>query len=395
MALSASQPEKPGGADSKESREYNRLHRRMAVVDFLLGLSLMGLLLATGWTSTLRDWAYQASGQRYALAVFLYVALLTLAGKLFGLPLDYYGFRIEHRYELSNQNASSWFFDQAKSWIIGLLLATIVVELVYRAIRLSPEWWWILAWAVFVILAVVFAQIAPVVLFPLFYKFEPLENDELRQRLLRLSERAGTRVRGVYEWNLSAKSKKANAALTGLGRTRRIILSDTLLENYSAEEIEAVLAHELGHHVHKHVPRGIAVQMVVTFFGFWLTASVLRYSVQELRWFESLSDFANLPLLALLSTLISFLLLPALNAYSRHNERQADMFCFRSIPTVVPFISSMDKLAEQNLSERYPSRFVELFFHSHPAISRRIAAARAFAAAHPLAPGGESNPSKP
>jgi STE24 endopeptidase len=222
------------------------------------------------------------------------------------------------------------------------------------------------------------AQIAPVVLFPLFYKFHPLENEDLRERLVRLSEKAGTRVRGVYEWKLSEKSRKANAALTGLGRTRRIILADTLLENYSPEEIESILAHELGHHVHRHIVKGIAVQVVITFFGFWATAALLRYAVEQQHMFETLSDFANLPLLALVSTVMSLALMPALNAYSRHNERQADLYALQSIPDVAPFISSMEKLAQQNLAERRPSKFVEWLFHSHPATWRRIRAAELF-----------------
>ena len=176
-----------------------------------------------------------------------------------------------------------------------------------------------------------FAQIAPVVLFPLFYKFKPLENDALRTRLLRLSDRAGTHVREVYEWELSEKSKKANAALAGLGATRRIILADTLLQNYSDDEIESVLAHELGHHVHKHIMKGIAVEVVVSFFGFWITAEILRYAVER-GMFESLHDFANLPLLVLASTVMSFLLMPLMNAYSRSKEREADRYASSRSP---------------------------------------------------------------
>ena len=231
----------------------------------------------------------------------------------------------------------------------------------------------------FICLFVFFAQIAPVVLFPLFYKFKPLENEDLKSRLVKLSERAGTRVRGVYEWKLSEKSKKANAALTGLGQTRRIILADTLLENYSPEEIEAVLAHELGHHVHRHIVKSIFVQAAVTLVGFWAANAVLRYAVEDRHMFDSLSDFANLPLLALVSTVLSFVLMPALNAYSRSKEREADRYCFQSIPDIEPFITSMNKLAEQNLAERTPSRVVEWFFHSHPAISKRVAAAEQWA----------------
>jgi STE24 endopeptidase len=230
---------------------------------------------------------------------------------------------------------------------------------------------------------VLLAQLAPVVLFPVFYKFAPLENEELKERLVRLGERAGTRVRGVYQWKLSEKSKKANAALTGLGNTRRIILADTLLANYSTDEIEAVLAHELGHHVHRHIFKSILVQAGITFVGFWAGNLVLHYAVDRLHIFETLSDFADLPLLMLVVTVLSLLVLPLLNAYSRFNERQADLYAFRSIATVTPFISAMNKLAEQNLAERSPSKWVEWLFHSHPAISRRVAAAETWAKVQP------------
>src|SRR5262249_25889003 len=158
---------------------------------------------------------------------------------------DVYGFRLEHRFNLSNQRLGSWIKDEIKGWLLGLVLGTILSEIVYALIRISPEYWWLIAWIIFIALFVFFAQIAPVVLFRLFYKFAPLQNEELKARLVRLGERAGTRVRGVYEWKLSEKSRKANAALTGLGNTRRIILADTLLQNYSHDEIEAVLAREI------------------------------------------------------------------------------------------------------------------------------------------------------
>ncbi|MGB9235622.1 MAG: M48 family metallopeptidase [Terriglobales bacterium] len=368
-------------ADSAESRHYNRIKRWMSMGDFALGLGLLIVLLATGWTGTLRDLAYRGASQNYTLAVSLYVLMLMLISKAIGLPLDYYGFRLEHRFHLSSQKLRSWLWDEFKSLLIGLVMATIVVELIYFLLRQVPQHWWLIAWALFLGLIVLLAQLAPVVLFPIFYKFEPLENEELKRRLIVLSERAGTRVRGVYRWHLSEKSKKANAALTGLGATRRIILADTLLENYSDDEIEAVLAHELGHHVHRHILKSILVQAGITFVGFWLANEVLRYAVERRNLFETMSDFANLPLLILVSTVLSFLLLPALNAYSRFNERQADRYCFQSVASVEPFISSMNKLAEQNLAERVPSRWVEWFFHSHPAIAKRVAAAEVWAQA--------------
>jgi STE24 endopeptidase len=192
-------------------------------------------------------------------------------------------------------------------------------------------------------------------------------------------------VRGVYRWKLSEKSKKANAALTGLGATRRIILADTLLDNYTPDEIEAVLAHELGHHVHRHILKSILVQAGITLLGFWAANFTLHYAIDR-HLFEEMSDFANFPLLALVSVGLSFLLMPALNAYSRFNERQADRYAFESITTVAPFISSMNKLAAQNLAEKTPSKWVEWFFHSHPAISRRLSAAEEWSRKQKLDP---------
>jgi STE24 endopeptidase len=370
-------------ADSPETRRYNRIRRWLGISDFVLGLILLFVLLATGWTGALRDLAYSAGFQNYTFAVFLYVVMLMAIGKLLGLGLDYYGFRLEHRFQLSNQQLRAWIWDEFKGFLVGVILAAIITELLYFIIREAPRRWWLLAWAAFLGLFVLLAQLAPVVLFPIFYKFEPLADQGLKERLVKLSERAGTRVRGVYKWHLSEKSKKANAALTGLGNTRRIILADTLLDGYSPDEIEAILAHELGHHVHRHIFKSILVQASVTLLGFWVANSALHYAIERRHMFETLSDFANLPLLALVSTVLGFLLLPALNAYSRFNERQADRYAFRSIASIEPFISSMNKLAEQNLAERRPSRFVEWFFHSHPAISRRIAAAEDWAERQP------------
>ena len=368
--------EKTMQPDSPEARRYNRIRRWLGVADFIVGLVFLIALLVTGWTGTLRDLALRGN-ENYSLALFIYLLLLLVISKALGIGLDYYGFRLERKFKLSNQRFRSWIWDEAKGFLVGLVIATIVVELLYFTLRQWPQYWWLLAWGIFMVLFVALAQLAPVLLFPIFYKFEPLDNEDLRRRLVVLSERAGTHVRGIYRWKLSEKSKKANAALTGLGTTRRIILADTLLDNYGPEEIEAVLAHELGHHVHRHILKSIVVQAAITFFGFWAANWALHFAVDQ-RMFLQLSDFANLPLLVLVSTILSLLLMPALNAYSRFNERQADRYAFESIASIAPFISSMNKLADQNLAERTPSKWIELLFHSHPAISRRVAAAEAW-----------------
>jgi STE24 endopeptidase len=363
-------------ADSPEVRRYNRVRRWLGIAEFLLSLGLLLVLLTTGWTGRLRDLAYlHGAIQSYSAAVFLYVLMLIVISKALGLGLDYYGFRLEHRYKLSDQKLRGWIWDESKGFLLSVVLGAVLVEMLYFIIRQFPEHWWVMAWLGFLGVAVLMAQLAPVVLFPIFYKFEPLQDEELKLRLVRLGERAGTRVRGVYKWHLSEKSKKANAALTGLGNTRRIILADTLLDNYSPDEIEAVLAHELGHHVHRHILKSIAIQAGVTLVGFWAANWALRYAVDRLHIYETLSDFANLPLLVLVFTVLSFLLMPALNAFSRFNERQADRYAFENIAGIGPFVSAMNKLAEQNLAERVPSRWVEWWFHSHPAIARRVAAA--------------------
>jgi STE24 endopeptidase len=368
-------------SDSPEVRRYNRIRRWLGIADFAVGFVFLIVLLLTRWSDGMRDLAYRGGGQSYSLSLFLYLVLLLAIAKALGIGLDYYGFHLERRFHLSNQRLGSWAWDEIKGFLVGIVLGGVVVELVYFTIRQWPQHWWILAWALFMGLFVLMAQLAPVVLFPIFYKFEPLENEELRRRLVVLSEHAGTRVRGVYRWKLSEKSKKANAALTGLGNTRRIILADTLLDNYTAEEIEAVLAHELGHHVHRHILKSILVQAGITLLGFWAANWVLHYAVDH-HMFEQLSDFANLPLLALVSVVLSLLLMPALNAYSRFNERQADRYAFETTESVAPFISSMNKLAAQNLAERTPSKWVEWFFHSHPSISRRLDAAQDWGRRH-------------
>ena len=383
METMTSSPGIPGehgaSVDSPETRRYHRLLRRIGLADMLLGLVLMGVILVADWTSTFRNFALRVAGDHHSLALFVYTSILLLLTKVFSLGLDYYSFLIEHRYHLSNQRLRSWTWDQFKGFVLMFFFGQMLVQLMYLLIRWQPHWWWVTAWALFMALSVILAHLAPVLLFPLFFRFRALDDEDLAARLTRLSENAGAKVRGVYEWMLSEKTKKANAALMGLGRTRRVVISDTLLATCNHDEIEAVLAHELGHHVYRHMLKGIAVQSVITFFGFWCLKEAIRWA--EFGWQRYAQyDFANLPLMILVATAISVLLMPVLNAYSRFNERQADMYAWKSLGTVVPFCAAMEKLAAQNLSEREPSRVVEILFHSHPPTGRRVKAALAWAA---------------
>jgi Zn-dependent protease with chaperone function len=371
----------PGG-DTAEARRYHRLQRRLGAADLVLGLGVMGVILAAGWTSDFRNFAVRLAGDSYAAALFLYTTILLLLTRFVGLGLDYLGFRIEHRYRLSRQRLRSWAWDQFKGFALAFLFSQVLVQLVYLLIRMQPQWWWVTAWAVLMLFSVLLAQIAPVVLFPIFFRFRVLTDEELTARLTRMCERAGAVIRGVYEWKLSEKTKKANAALMGLGRTRRIVISDTLLETCNHDEIEAVLAHELGHHVYRHMWKAIAVQSAVTFFGFWCLKLAVRWAALDWERHYLQIDFANLPLMILVATAISVLLMPVMNAYSRFNERQADVYAWQTVGSVEAFCSAMEKLASLNLAEREPSRWVEMLFHSHPATGRRLRAALAWAEAH-------------
>ena len=371
----------PNG-DTAEARRYHRLQRRLQAADMVLGLGAMGMILATDWTSDFRNFAVRIAGDSHAAALFLYTTILLLLARFVGLGLDYCGFRIEHRYRLSHQRLRSWAWDQAKGFALTFVFSQVLVQLMYLLIRMQPQWWWVTAWAVLLLFSVLLAQIAPVVLFPIFFRFRVLTDEELTSRLTRMCERAGAKIRGVYEWKLSEKTKKANAALMGLGRTRRIVISDTLLQTCNHDEIEAVLAHELGHHVYRHMWKAIAVQGVVTFFGFWCLKLAIRWAALDWERHYQQIDFANLPLMILVATGISVLLMPVMNAYSRFNERQADVYAWQTVGSVEAFCSAMEKLASLNLAEREPARWVELLFHSHPATGRRMRAALAWADVH-------------
>ncbi len=358
--------------ESTRARRYHRTGRILGVAGFTLDLALVLYLMFSGLSVTLRSFAeHLVSAPVLSLLVFL--VLIGLIFEIPGIPLNFVkGYWLEHRYGLSNLTFGGWMIDEVKGMAVGGGLAALGIELIYWTMRRWPQNWWIISASAFMAFFILLANLAPVLLFPIFFKFKPVEDSDLTERLLALTRRASTRVRGVFEWKLSEKTKKANAALVGLGNTRRIILSDTLIEKFDAEEVEAVLAHELGHHVHHHVLRGMAVQAVTTFLGFYLANLCL------LRWgpalgFRGIADFANLPLLILVGTGLSVLLLPAVNGHSRWLERQADTYALKAIPNRSAFITSMEKLAELNLSERQPPAWIEFLFHSHPSIKKRIA----------------------
>jgi STE24 endopeptidase len=250
-----------------------------------------------------------------------------------------------------------------------------------------PAAWWVASAGVFALIAVGLAQLAPVVLLPLFYDFKPLDRPALRDRLLALADRAGARVLGVFEWRLSDRTRKSNAALTGIGGTRRILLSDTLLAEHSDDEIEVILAHELAHHVHRDIWKALTLEIVLILAGFYLADRVLAASI-DAAGLTGKADVAGFPLLLLTAGAVSLLLVPVSNALSRAHERRADRFALELTRNVPAFLSAMKRLGATNLAEERPSRLVEVLFYTHPPMQARMMAARRWAAGVGVAPGG-------
>lgn len=324
-----------------------------------------------------------APGYEEMITVAMFAILLSLALQLLTLPLAHYqGYRLEHEYGLSNQTLGQWSKDQAKAAGLSVVLSALGASIVYAALRTSPSWWWAISAAVLTILMVGIVQLAPVLLLPLFYTFKPLDRPALVDRLLALASRARTHIVGVYEWALSAQTKKANAALAGLGRTRRILLADTLLSDYSDDEIEVILAHELSHHVNHDLWRGVALQTVLLFVSFYIAHKALTGlgDALALRGFD---DPAGMPLLLLVGGACSLVFMPLANALSRAHERRADRFALDMTKRSAAFISAMKRLSQQNLAEERPTALVQWLFYSHPPIRERIEAARRWEQEHP------------
>lgn len=349
---------------------YHRLKRQASVLSAVWGLVLLAGLLVSGGSARVRDFTHSS--------VLGYVVLLVLLNEAGSLPIAFYGgFVLERRYSLSNERLRHWLLDQAKSFGLGVVLAGGAAELVYFFIGLSPERWWLATGLVFALVIVGLTNLAPILLLPLFYTVKPLEHETLRVRLLVLAERAGASVLGAYEWGLAEKTKKANAALAGVGGTRRILVSDTMLAEYSEEEIEVVLAHEIGHHVHGDIWKGIVFESVLILAGFYLAARVLL-SFSNRFGLRGVADPAGLPLLLLAAGAVSLVMVPVAHALSRAYERRADRFALNLTKNPAAFVSAMRRLAAQNLADEDPSKVVQWLFHSHPPIRERIAAAQSF-----------------
>lgn len=360
----------------EQAKEYARIRRRLMLGDLALAGVYAIIWLTTGWSIDLRNNLHSLTTNEW-LVVAGFVLVFGGIYFVIDLPLGYYsGFILPHRYDLSTQSLKGWISDQVKGVLVGFVLGLMVIEIVYFVLRISPGLWWLWAGLILLFFNIILANLAPILLMPLFFKFVPLEEEhaDLVTRLMDLTDRAGTRVRGVYKFDMSRRTKAANAAIAGLGNTRRIILGDTLINEFTGDEIETILAHELGHQVHRDIPIGILVDSVITLGGLYLASLVLEWGMVVFG-FENISDVAAMPLLALVIGVYGLVTTPLGNAYSRQRERRADEYALKVTGKGAAYASALTRLANQNLADADPEPWVEIMLHSHPALNKRIAMA--------------------
>ena len=365
----------------KQAKAYSRISRRLMLIDLALAGLYALAWLAFGWSAGVRSWL---SGFIPSVWLLVLAYALVFGGIYFliHLPLSYYSdFVLPHRFGQSTETPRGWVGDQLKGIALNAVMGGVLLEIVYAGLRAYPDTWWIWVTIILLLFSVLLANLAPVLLMPIFNKFVPLgpEHQALVERLTRLFERAGTRVEGVYQFDMSRRTRSANAALTGLGNTRRIILGDTLLSEFSIDEIETVMAHELGHHVNRDIPVSIAAQALLTVVGLWLASLGLRWGAAQFG-LRGASDIAALPVLMLVIGLYELVTLPLSNALTRRQESKADEYALRTTRNPQAFASAMTRLANQNLSEVDPEPWVELLLYTHPALGRRIKMAEEFKA---------------
>lgn len=364
--------ETPPSVNEDKSVRYQRLQRRAAVASVCVSAGVPALLLATGGSHALRDASYVVTGGNWLLAAAAYAVLFVLLHEAVQLPLAFYSsYGLSLRYGLSSETASTWLRDYLKATAITIVVASGAAAFVYVMLRTGSSWWWLGGGVAATAIGAALARLFPTMLLPWFYRFKPLERPDLRARVEALSRQAGVPVVGVYEWALGEKSRRANAAVVGLGGSRRILLSDTLLSGYTEDEIEVILAHELAHHVHGDIPKSLALEGAVMVMAFGAAALALRWWGPAVG-LTSPSDLAGLPLLVLAGGGVMLVASPIQHAFARANERRADAYALRLTGRPAAFTSAMRRLAAQNLIEMDPPRLALWLFHSHPAVQERI-----------------------
>ena len=360
------------GETSPEVKRYDRLKLSASLVS--LALTLIFLALAALWMGPHVDtWLRVRVGDSRWLRLIVIGFVYAAALEVLLLPLAFWsGFLLEHRFGLSNQTFVRWVWKQVKSWLVGGPIGLVLLLGLYGLLWYSGTWWWVWAAMGWLAVSLLLGQLLPVVILPLFYKVTRLDDASLLERLRGLASGTGLKVEGIYRLHLSAETKKANAALAGLGRTRRVLLGDTLLDQFTPEEIEVVFAHEVGHHVHRHLPKLVILSVVLAVGGLKLVDHVLHWAAEPLG-YQGFADPAALPLLMLVLTLFGLILSPLQNALSRFFERQCDRYALERTRMPQAYKAAFVKLARLNKVDPDPHPLVVWFFEDHPPIRERLA----------------------
>ena len=358
-----------------KSRDYQRIHQRITLFSLVWNPLLLLLLVLTPASLWIKETA-SAAGSQPMTVLAVYFLILSAILWVVDLPLSFYsGYLIEHRFGLSNQTPAGWILFLLKRTALSMALSLALIAGLYALIWHFPDRWWLLAWAAYAVVSFVLGKMFPVWIVPLFYRYEKVPDEALRRRIFELTNRYGLPVENLYSLNLSKTTKKANAAFMGIGKSKRVVLSDTLLEQFNSEEIETVVAHELGHYKHRDILKQIALGSVVSLAGFFLASGMLSKMAGAFG-FDGVGDPAAMPLLFLVFSLMGLIWTPAQSAFSRCLERAADRFALEALRAPEVFISCMEKLGRVNLAETSPHPVYEWYFYDHPSIPRRIAMAR-------------------
>lgn len=357
-----------------DALRYSRIRYRLLLVHWLTGVAWLAFVQGSGASVALaRWWAKRLPSE--SLVILGYLAVVGMASYLVTLPVHYYGgFVLERRFGLSRLTGPGWLRREVKHLGLRAVISLALVEGLYALLRGIPNRWPMWATIGWVLFSVVLARVFPTLLLPLLYRTTPLHDSVLARRLLNLCRRAGLSVLGVFRVELGTETRKANAALAGLGTTRRVLVSDTLLCEFSPEEIEGVLAHELAHERYHHIHKLLFISAVGSWIAFWLTAHVSGWWIGALR-LASLSDIAGFPMLLLWFSLLGMIGLPLQQGISRGFEWQADRFAVELTKQPRAFANALRRLAQLNLADPNPPRWIVWFLYDHPPITERIRAA--------------------
>jgi len=360
------------------AKKYNNIKLAIGIGEGIASFILILLFVWLGFSFKLELYLSKYFSNSYLLFL-AFVLVIGFVGSIISFPVSWYsGFYLEHKYNLSNQTFWKWIWEGLKGLLVSLVIGIPILLTFYYLLNTFYSLWWLPFAIIMFFISVVLSQIFPVLIFPIFYKITPLEDENLKERITNIAKNAKLKVENVYKFNMSKNTKKANAAFTGLGKTKRIILGDTLLDNYSIEEIESVIAHELGHYKKKHIMKNIIIGTALSFLTLFIIALLYQNS---LNWFgfDSITQVAALPLLALWSMLIGIIQTPLGNILSRKFEYEADEYAVVETKNPSAFKNTLEKLTDQNLGDKDPHPFVEWFFYSHPSIKNRLKAIEDFA----------------